>query len=385
MKKLKIGLFLDNYFPTEDGVVMVVEHLAKEYQKYADVVVVVPKTGYEEDRGYPIIRVKSMKVPLTAYRLGSPFFEKNDFVQELKKENFDIIHIHSPFAIGKLGLKIGKSLHIPVICTMHTRFDFEFRKYLKNEWMVQKLVKYVARIYEQCDKCIAVNHAMKKVLKDYGYTKDAIVIHNGTEMTLLDHPSLIEKVKKQYQLDRQYTFLFVGRINEVKNIFFLLEVLKRLKQKNISYKMLYVGEGPDEKKLKQKIKEYHLEESVILTGKITDREYLKAIYYVSDLLLFPSLFDASSLVQIEAASQKTPTVFIEGSVTSNTITNNVNGFTALNDVEKYTDRVIEILKDKKLYEKVKEQCYHDLATPWSEIAKETYNLYLNEIHKKETL
>ena len=137
MKKLKIGLFLDNYFPTEDGVVMVVEHLAKEYQKYADVVVVVPKTGYEEDRGYPIIRVKSMKVPLTAYRLGSPFFEKNDFVQELKKENFDIIHIHSPFAIGKLGLKIGKSLHIPVICTMHTRFDFEFRKYLKNEWMVQ--------------------------------------------------------------------------------------------------------------------------------------------------------------------------------------------------------------------------------------------------------
>lgn len=268
---------------------------------------------------------------------------------------------------------------------MHTRFDFEFRKYLKNEWMVQKLVKYVARIYEQCDKCIAVNHAMEKVLKDYGYTKDAIVIHNGTEMTLLDHPSLIEKVKKQYQLDRQYTFLFVGRINEVKNIFFLLEVLKRLKQKNISYKMLYVGEGPDEKRLKQKIKEYHLEESVILTGKITDREYLKAIYYVSDLLLFPSLFDASSLVQIEAASQKTPTVFIEGSVTSDTITNNVNGFTALNDVEKYTDRVIEILKDKKLYEKVKEQCYHDLATPWSEIAKETYNLYLNEIHKKETL
>lgn len=385
MKKLKIGLFLDNYFPTEDGVVMVVEHLAKEYQKYADVVVVVPKTGYEEDRGYPIIRVKSMKVPLTAYRLGSPFFEKNDFVQELKKENFDIIHIHSPFAIGKLGLKIGKSLHIPVICTMHTRFDFEFRKYLKSEWMVQKLVKYVARIYGQCDKCIAVNHAMEKVLKDYGYTKDAIVIHNGTEMTLLDHPSLIEKVKKQYQLDRQYTFLFVGRINEVKNIFFLLEVLKRLKQKNISYKMLYVGEGPDEKKLKQKIKEYHLEESVILTGKITDREYLKAIYYVSDLLLFPSLFDASSLVQIEAASQKTPTVFIEGSVTSNTITNNVNGFTALDDVEKYTDRVIEILKDKKLYEKVKERAYHDLATPWSEIAKETYNLYLNEIHKKETL
>ncbi len=385
MKKIKIGLFIDNYFPTEDGVVMVVEHLAKQYQKYAEVVVIAPHTEYQEERGYPIIRIKSMKVPLTSYRLGSPFFENNQFVQRLKKEQFDVIHIHSPFSIGKLGLKVGKSLNIPVIATMHTRFDFEFRKYLKNEWMVQKLVKNVAKTYEKCDQCIAVNHAMKKVLKDYGYTKEPIVIHNGTEMELLEDFSLINKVKQDYSLNKPYTFLFVGRINEVKNIFFLLEVLKKLKEKEISYKMLYVGEGPDEKKLKQRIKEYGLEDSVLLTGKITDREYLKAIYYVSDLLLFPSLFDASSLVQIEAASQKTPTVFIEGSVTSDTVTNNVNGFTAPNDVEKYADRVMEIINNKELYEKVKEQCYQTLATPWDQIAIETYNLYLNEIKKKETL
>ena len=50
-----------------------------------------------------------------------------------------------------------------------------------------------------------------------------------------------------------------------------------------------------------------------------DRELLKSIYYRATLFLFPSLFDSSSLVQIEAASQETPTIFIEGSVTSDTV------------------------------------------------------------------
>ena len=77
-----------------------------------------------------------------------------------------------------------------------------------------------------------------------------------------------------------------------------------------------------------------------MTGRIIDRTLLKQIYYRADLFLFPSKFDASSLVQIEAASQMTPGLFLENSVTSDTVTNNVNGFTAPDDVSKYTDRII---------------------------------------------
>ena len=133
--------------------------------------------------------------------------------------------------------------------------------------------------------------------------------------------------------------------------------------------------------LKKKIKEYKLSDRVIMTGKITDRDILSTIYYRAKLFVFPSLFDASSLVQIEAASQKTPTIFIEGSVTSDTVTNNVNGFKAPNDLEEFTNRIIEILNDKKLYEQVRENAHRDLAKSWETISKETYQIYLDIIDK----
>ena len=68
-----------------------------------------------------------------------------------------------------------------------------------------------------------------------------------------------------------------------------------------------------------------LEDEIILCGKITDRYELACYYKRSALFLFPSYYDASSIVQIEAASQKTPTIFLENSATSANIIDNVNG------------------------------------------------------------
>ena len=145
---------------------------------------------------------------------------------------------------------------------------------------------------------------------------------------------------------------------------------------------MYVGTGPDEKKLKSKIKEYKLEDYVITTGRIEDRTMLSSIYSRAYLFLFPSLFDASSLVQIEAAVNETPGLFIENSVTADTITNNVNGFTTEFDVVKYKDKIKELINNKKLVDKVSKNAKNMLGKHWNEIAKETYELYVKEIEKK---
>ena len=148
--------------------------------------------------------------------------------------------------------------------------------------------------------------------------------------------------------------------------------------------MIYVGDGPDFDNLKKKVKSYKMTNEVILAGKIMDRELLKDIYYRANLFMFPSLFDSSSLVQIEAASQETPTIFVEGSVTSDTVENNINGFKEKEDVELFANRIIEIMNDKDLYKKVQENARNDLAKPWNTIAKETYDYYLKIIEEYKT-
>jgi glycosyltransferase involved in cell wall biosynthesis len=175
--------------------------------------------------------------------------------------------------------------------------------------------------------------------------------------------------------------LFVGRITSIKNIFFILDSLKLLNEDGYNFKMLYVGEGADLKKLQKKIKEYNLEDKVIANGPINDRNLLSAIYTRANLFLFPSLFDASSLVQIEAAVNETPGLFIDGAVTADTVINGVSGYTCELDNTIYKDKIKEILNDKKQLAKVSKNAREMLGKSWETIAKETYNLYIEEIKK----
>lgn len=386
-KRLKIGIFMDNFYPTIDGVVLVIDNLAKMLAKFNDVTVVVPyTTSVDEDftRPYDVIRIGSIQVPFMEYRVGKPCTKLSKDYKTLLEKNFDIIHIHSPFTIGSLGLKIANELNIPCIATMHTRFDFEIKKIINNKLVVKQVIKKLIKVYNKSDRCIAINHAMVKVFKDFGYKYEPIVIYNGTDLLpLKEKEKNIERVNKLYDINKnELVFLFVGRLTDIKNIFFILDSLKLLKEDGIKFKMLYVGTGPDENKLKVQIKKYHMEDSVILTGRLTDRILLSSIYARANLFLFPSLFDASSLVQIEAAVNETPGLFIEGSVTSDTVVNNVSGFTSKLDVVEYKNKIKEIINDKKLLKKVSVNAKKMLGKHWKEIADETYDLYISEINKK---
>jgi glycosyltransferase involved in cell wall biosynthesis len=384
MRKLKIAMFMDSWYPDVNGVIIVMENLIRKMLDYAEVTLVVPKTGSEsDDKNYPfkIIRIDSLPLLNTGYNLGMVDLEYIKYKRIFQELDFDIIHIHSPFALGRLGIRVAKAKKIPVIATMHTRWEFELKKYLKSNTISKICIKHLIKSYNKCNSCIALNNALVDVYKGYGYTGKLTIIHNGTDLeTVSNKKKALDHINEMFKLDpKDRVFLFVGRINSVKNIFFTLDVLKELKARNFDYKMIYVGDGPDFDKLKKKIKEYKMQDRVIMAGKIMDRELLKEIYYRASLFIFPSLFDSSSLVQIEAASQETPTIFVEGSVTSDTVENNINGFKEKEDVIAFADRIENIIKDQKLYQDVQQGAKRDLARPWSDIAKETYNYYLKMI------
>ena len=385
-KRLKIGIFMDSFYPTIDGVVLVIDNLAKELSKYNDVVMVVPyNSSVDEDKNrlYKVIRISSFKLPTTEYTVSLPKSKLSKEFKQLVNEHFDVIHIHSPFMLGSLGVKVAKACHIPIIGTFHTRYDFELNKRLKNKVITNKVIKVIIKTLNQCNKCIAINSKMIDVFKDYGYKHEPVIIYNGTDLKPLDNKEeAIDKVNKLYNFKKDdNVLLFVGRITSIKNIFFILDSLKLLNEDGYNFKMLYVGEGADLKKLQKKIKEYNLEDKVIANGPINDRNLLSAIYTRANLFLFPSLFDASSLVQIEAAVNETPGLFIDGAVTADTVINGVSGYTCELDNTVYKDKIKEILNDKKQLAKVSKNAREMLGKSWETIAKETYNLYIEEIKK----
>ena len=390
MKKITVGLFNDSFFPLTDGVIMVVDNYARRLSNFCNVIVFVPNYLFSKfddtTLPYKVVRCYSVDVPFLDYSLPIPKLDYK-FIRNLNKYKLDIVHIHSPFSLGVAGLKYAKRHHIPCIATMHSQFKQDFKRALKSEMLANKFTYRLMKVYNKCDLCFAVNKEVARIyFEEYHYKTMPRVLLNATDMEPIENNNKTYKgLDKKYNIKwNEKVFLFVGRLNILKNILFIVDSLSVLKKKkpSLKFKMLFVGVGQDEDKLKERIKELNLEKEVLLVGKIEDRIELASIYKRADLFLFPSVYDASSLVQIEAASQKNPGVFLKNTATSSTITDNVNGFLSDETVGAYSDKIIEVMENKGLYKKVSDNAYYDLYRTWDKAIGEIYDIYKELIDKK---
>ena len=387
--KITIGLFIDTFFPMIDGVTMVVDNYAKRLTEYANVIVFAPeypKAQYDDSKLlYKVVRCKSVKMPIIDYSLPMPKIDK-EFMHELNNTKLDIVHIHSPFTIGKIGVEYAKKNNVPAIATMHSQYKKDFLRAVKFEPLANLLTKVIIRQYNKCDECWAVNSEIAKIYyEEYKYKKLPKVMGNATDMKLVENMEQAKKlINEKYNISPdEKVFLFVGRINNLKNVFLIANSLKILKEKyNPKFKMLFVGRGQDEDELKSIIDKNNMNQDIIMCGKISDRELLANIYARADLFLFPSLYDASSIVQIEAASQKTPTLFVEGAATTATITENVNGFISQNNEEDFAEKINEIINNKVLYDSVCENVYKDIYINWDSQVSKVFDSYMKIISER---
>ncbi len=385
-KKIKVGMFMDSYlssannFNRIDGVSMVMHNYAKvlEEKEMAEVTMAVPnKKADDSGFSYRVVRCRDMKIRKDNYKCPLPMFDPK-FKKTLKKIDFDVIHLHSPFMVGKAGLKIAKKNNIPVVATFHTQFKRDFYKVTRSKIISWFLVKRIMKVFNKCDEVFAMNKTTESVLREYGYKGKSRIIPNATDMNYPENAAEIkQKVNKKYGLkEDDKVLLFISRIAEVKNIFLMVESLLEVKKEFPNFKMIIGGDGTELEALKKRVEKLGLDENVIFTGFIADRDELASLYLRGDLFLFPSLYDTDSLVQKEAGANKTPSVFIKGSVTALDIVDNRNGFLAEKNTAKcFGEKVIEVMKNEKLLKEVSENVYNDLFRSWEEVVDDAHKAY----------
>ena len=152
-KKLTIGIFIDSFFPMIDGVIMVVDNCARRLAKVANVIVfapVYPGKNYDDSKfPYKVVRCKAKKLHIIDYSMPLPKFDK-EFLKEIENSKLDIVHIHSPFMIGKLGVKYAKEHHIPCIGTMHSQILQDFKRAVKINSFAKGLNNMAVNVYNSC-------------------------------------------------------------------------------------------------------------------------------------------------------------------------------------------------------------------------------------------
>lgn len=382
--KLNIVIIDDSFFPIIDGVAYVVNIYAKILTQMGhNVTVFAPNTGKFDDSTLPykVIRCKSINMKAWGYRVAMPLFHR-EFRKKVKNEKIDIIHIHSPFSLGKEGIRIARKRKIPILATLHTQFKQDFYHFTKSKFLTYLAMKIIMKNFNAVDEVFILNSFSEKVFREYGYKGEVRIMRNATDMVPLEEDkkaALMESVKKEYDIKAKYVFIFVGRIVEQKNIFFLCDALKLMQEANLDFQMIFVGDGLEKKKLCEYVIKEGISERVIFTGMVRDREKLSALFCLSSLQLFPSVYDTSALVTLEAAAHKLPTVLIKGSVTSSDIVEGFNGYLLEEDVEKFAKGVMSILSHEAELIEMREKCFKNLYCTWETALENVCKVYNEHI------
>ena len=380
---MKVGLFIDTWYPMVDGVIKVVDNYARRLLNYCDVVVFCPEargTDYKEDSSLPykVVRCSSLPMIRYDYNIPTPALDPV-FEAKLITSGIDMVHIHSPFAVGLAGLLFAKIHRIPVVATLHSQYRQDFEGALHFKPALDTVMASIMGVFNSCDECWAVNGGIKDLyVNEYGLTAPCKVRLNATDhMPVPDPAEAAAVVNRTYGVPEDATvFLFVGRINFLKNIDFTVRALAKAKARGLkNFRMLFVGRGQDEEKLAEVVRKEGLNDEVVMCGLVSEREMLQNLYSRARLFLFPSLYDANSLVQIEAACQGTPTVFIEGARTAATVKSGVNGYVSPADEESYARTIMDIMADPDGYSKVSEAARRDLYLSWDDVVREVYEDY----------
>lgn len=165
---------------------------------------------------------------------------------------------------------------------------------------------------------IAVSEATRQdLLAHYKLPPDKVrVVRHGVDeryRPLAATPAAqqhVQAVRQRYQIHDDY-LLFVGTLQQRKNIPRLLQAFARLKQHtDIPHKLVLVGRAhPDlpEPDIQAAIERLDLRQEVILTGYIADED-MPLLFNGAALFVFPSLYEGFGMPVLEAMACGVPTV-----------------------------------------------------------------------------
>lgn len=365
-------LMITEFFPTgkdlrfSGGVEARNFYLARNLAKRHQVTVVAARTsGKKENRmfGFTIHRVG----PKRDYHAAAGDIIKRILfiraaVSFVKKFDADIIDASNFIAHFIAGFTDRKKT--PVIAWYP---DVFLGSWIKNSGLVGILGEIIERInLKNIRSAIAITNSTAAKLKKY-FAGKIYTIPCGVD------PSEFKiKVAKQ----KNPTIICVSRLVGYKRVADLIWTFALLLKKNPSLRLVIVGRGPEENKLKNICRMTKIAPHVSFINNLTRTDLISTIKS-SHLLCLPSQTEGFGIVLIEAAAAGIPYVASDIPALVEITKRGQGGLIfKTGHIKDLAEKISQLLTDRKLYQqKVKEGQALVKNYLWEDIARETEKVY----------
>ena len=248
----------------------------------------------------------------------------------------DIIHVHHPFLLGSMALKIARQKHIPVVFTYHTIYQ-EYTHYvplpqtLVKKWVLRQVLSFC----EEVNGIIAPGSYIMNNLEQQGVATPTVLIPSPLQPVFMRNGPISGK-----ETGGPLRLLVVSRMVKEKNIEAVLQVAKTLLERGVSFSFKLIGYGSDFQTLKAyAYGQLRLPEDVVQFVHRPPKAEIAEAYRQANLFLFPSHTDTQGLVIAEAMAGSTPVVAFDGPGQRDIVKDGYNGF-MVHSQQQMVERII---------------------------------------------
>ena len=277
------------------------------------------------------------------YRIKAKTTYLKKIEKKIKNEKYDIIIDYS----SNLLKYDNFDIKIPVFAWIHFSLTF-------GEKLTLEKIKKYKKQYKKYSKIFAITRVMKEefINKVEIDEKKVELVYNPIDLKLIEKKA--ENVEKKYEnyLKQDY-FLQVSRLTQQKQPEHLVDIYYKLKQAGIKEKLYFIGDGEKKEIIKQKIKEYNLENDIILLGQI---ENPYPFFKNAKLFVHTAKYEGLPTVLLESLALGTPVVSYDCPTGPRDILGKNSEYgelISLNDKDMFVEKVLELMNSKEKYEKYK--------------------------------
>lgn len=350
---MRIGIFTDSFKPYTSGVVTSICTFRDELIKLGhEIYIFAPSYPNYPEEEMNVFRYYSLPSPTNKdYTLAVPVYPGMNRL--LRKLDLDIIHVHSPGTLGRVGMHYARRNKIPLVFTYHTLYD-QYIHYvpIPKELAKEMTVKYSTNFCNHCDRVIVPSREVEEILQGQQIKTPISVIPTGVPLEKFNG-SKNNWLREHYHIpDDNKILLFVGRLTKEKNLEFLINAFTMVKKTMPNTSLVIIAQGPLEDELKSLAtkKGLSLKNDIIFTGALPFDTLVQA-YYSADLFVFSSVTETQGLVLIEAMAAGLPVVAVSAYGVQDMVDSGINGELTELDLRDFSQAIIKVLSDHELYER----------------------------------
>lgn len=195
------------------------------------------------------------------------------------------VHVHS----ASRGSFWRKAALLELACFFGVRTIFhlhsgEFNNFYSSQ--IPRIQKFISKFLSKVDVVIALTETWRKFLLDISPTANVEVVFNPVEEISRNEQKIVNQI------------LFLGRLRDTKGLFELINACEKLKQQNVSFKLVLAGDGNIDE-IRSLCADKGLLGLVRLPGWVDGLEK-ERLLLESDIFVLPSYFEGLPIGVLEA-------------------------------------------------------------------------------------